>query len=79
MMPGWFRDSWGYHGDGGRFFLKSGSPEEPPVVCRLKYGIGDTVGCGVDEEGNLFFTRNGEHLGKLASNWDFLSVSICIH
>lgn len=58
-MPGW-RDYpwWGYHGDDGGFF--SGDA----VAHSDTYEKGDVVGCGVDQQGGLFFTKNGRKLGK---------------
>jgi len=60
-MPGWDRQSFGYHGDDGGIFHSSGGmlKEYGP-----KYGPGDTVGCGVDYVSKgIFFTLNGEFLG----------------
>jgi hypothetical protein len=38
-----------------------------------KYGEGDIVGCRVDQERRLFFTKNGRYLGKLP--FTYLSTS----
>lgn len=62
-MPGWFNGSWGYHGDDGKKFAGTASFGDD---YSQTYGVGDTVGCGVDEGGSLFYTKNGEHLGKIA-------------
>ncbi|KAF8244121.1 hypothetical protein K440DRAFT_25403 [Wilcoxina mikolae CBS 423.85] len=57
-MPGW--DSkhqwWGYHGDDGGAYHNSDSSN----VFYEKYEKGDVVGCGVDQQGKLFFTKNGK-------------------
>lgn len=61
-MPGWEKNSWGYHGDDGMLFLESGRTGHKYGP---KYTTGDVVGCGVDIVNRLvFFTKNGEHLGK---------------
>jgi len=61
-MPGWYDESCGYHGDDGQKFhfeYKGQGKPYGPV-----YADGDTVGCGVDlKTGNVYFTRNGVHLG----------------
>ena len=60
-MPGWVEGSWAYHGDDGNLFLERGRG----VQYGDTYGAGDVVGCGVDSKKNqLFFTKNGEYLGK---------------
>ena len=71
-MPGWLgtgAPTWGYHGDDGKKFACSGSGEQYSGT----YGLGDTVGCGVDfTNETIFYTKNGsllrepsEHLGIL--------------
>jgi hypothetical protein len=58
--PGWEPESWGYHGDDGNSFNAtiSGKRYGP------KYTVDDVVGCGVNfNEGYVFFTKNGHHLG----------------
>jgi len=60
-MPGWDKQSYGYHGDDGGIFHSSGSMLKPfgPT-----YGPGDTVGCGIDYVSKgIFYTLNGEFLG----------------
>lgn len=50
--------SWGYD----KVYAKSTELEES-----VRYEIieaGDTVGCGVTKDGNIYFTRNGKRLGK---------------
>jgi hypothetical protein len=60
-MPGWDRQSFGYHGDDGGIFHSSGG-----MVKRYgpTFAAGDTVGCGVDYvEQGIFYTLNGQFLG----------------
>ena len=73
-MPGWWCrvESYGYHGDDGRFFAwKNPGPSvggDFDEVFGPKYGPGDVIGCGVDfANRTLFFTKNGEFLGALWS------------
>jgi hypothetical protein len=60
-MPGWDRQSFGYHGDDGGIFHSSGG-----MVKQFgsKFGAGDTIGCGIDFVAQgIFFTLNGKFLG----------------
>jgi ankyrin repeat protein len=69
-FPGWpskgdaaLAKSWGYHSDDGCMY-KSPDSRSPPDLSRL-YGIGATVGCGVDfEKSKSWFTLDGK-------KWDF--------
>lgn len=64
--PGWQPGSAGYHGDDGHLFLGSGRGARRYGV---EFGrvVGDVVGCGlVLPAGDVFFTRNGVHLGVAA-------------
>lgn len=63
-MPGWDVHSYGYHSDDGGIFHGAGDMER---VYGTTYGVGDTVGCGIDyshgDGGAIFFTLNGKFLG----------------
>jgi len=59
-LPGWERDSWGYHGDDGNAFAsaRDGTPFGP------RFTTGDVIGCGIDFTlSKAFYTKNGVMLG----------------
>lgn len=58
--------SWGYQGDDGRFFCSTDDNRRIPAVqAHLRYGPGDTIGCGVDlPKKQVWFTLNGKKLIK---------------
>jgi hypothetical protein len=63
-LPGWERNTFGYHGDDGNLFRGSGTgkPYGPT------YTTADVVGCCVNFINNtLFFTKNGIPLGEAAT------------
>jgi len=67
-MPGWDRQSFGYHGDDGGIFHSSGGMLKPYGP---KFGPGDTIGCGIDYiSKSIFYTLNGEFLGNAFGNID---------
>ena len=59
-MPGWNAGSYGYHGDDGLKFCSKylGRGRDYSTI----YSSGDVIGCGIVAN-NIFFTRNGKHLG----------------
>jgi hypothetical protein len=60
-MPGWNMKSWGYHSDDGKLFSES----DEGRIYGQTYQSGDVIGCGGDiKRKNLFFTKNGVHLGE---------------
>ncbi|CAG2174333.1 unnamed protein product, partial [Oppiella nova] len=59
-LPGWDKQSYGYHGDDGHSFNSSGTgqPYGPTFT------TGDIIGCGYNLiSGNCFYTKNGLNLG----------------
>ncbi|KAI5120556.1 hypothetical protein M0805_000284 [Coniferiporia weirii] len=64
-LPGWEKDSWGYHGDDGHSFAseREGTPYGPGFTTE------DVVGCGIDFSiHKAFFTKNGAFLGYAFDN-----------
>ncbi|UPL02498.1 hypothetical protein LCI18_013432 [Fusarium solani-melongenae] len=65
QMPGWFKGSWGYHGDDGALFIESGTRATPSSDFgdSGKFKSGDVVGvCLNVDTGQGFCTRNGKKL-----------------
>jgi hypothetical protein len=62
-MVGWDCGSWGYHGDDGKLFVEDGRGRPYGKT----FGVGDTIGCGVDfDTGKAHFARNGENFGEFS-------------
>ncbi|CAM9114398.1 unnamed protein product [Phaeothamnion confervicola] len=64
-MPGWDRNSYGFHSDDGGVFHDAGS-----MVAKFgpSFGAGDVVGCGISytaasTTADIFYTLNGRWLG----------------
>lgn len=64
-LPGWDKESYGYHGDDGNSFCSSGTgmPYGPTFT------TGDIIGCGYNlVENTCFYTKNGLNLGRAFSD-----------
>ncbi|KAJ6221325.1 hypothetical protein RDWZM_007137 [Blomia tropicalis] len=64
-LPGWDKQSYGYHGDDGHSFNSSGTgqPYGPTFT------TGDVIGCGFNLiENKCFYTKNGLNLGVAFSD-----------
>ena len=64
-MPGWNRNSIGYHGDNGKLYHEVGLGKRFGPTCTT----GDRMGCGIDFDQDymdgycyVFFTKNGEQV-----------------
>lgn len=68
-MPGWYRGSFGCHGDDGRLYFesmlgRSGTEE---------FVAGDVIGCGVQfDDQCIFFTKNGQLFSWYRIRKDFI-------
>jgi len=59
-LPGWDKNSYGYHGDDGHSFRSSGTGQQYGPT----FTTGDVIGCGINLiDGSCFYTKNGHHLG----------------
>ncbi|KAI8809317.1 ran-binding protein 9-like protein [Cladochytrium replicatum] len=59
-LPGWEKNSWGYHGDDGNSFCCKGKGEHYGPT----FETDDVIGCGVNFfDMTAFYTKNGVHLG----------------
>ena len=77
-LPGWEKNSWGYHGDDGNSFAseREGTPFGPrftstqvfqavnPPPLTSPFSATDVIGCGIDFSVNkAFYTKNRIFLG----------------
>ena len=63
-LPGYRKDSWGFHSDDGQKYRAGKNNPFGLQPC----GINDTIGCGVDwGHGTIFFTKNAVNLGLLST------------
>ena len=68
-LPGWEKESWGYHGDDGNLFNGEGSSSRQSKKYGPKFTTNDIIGCGVNFRTNTaFFTKNGTYLGEAWSD-----------
>ncbi|RPA84015.1 hypothetical protein BJ508DRAFT_413042 [Ascobolus immersus RN42] len=63
-LLGYSTEGVAWHSDDGKVYQRL--PEQSEQVLGVakdaaRFVIGDTVGCGIDKEGDLFFTKNGTH------------------
>lgn len=64
-LPGWERNTFGYHGDDGNLFKGSGVGK----VYGPTFTTGDVIGCCVNYiQNSLFFTKNGIPLAEATSD-----------
>ncbi|KAM9963793.1 hypothetical protein ACTFIW_007047 [Dictyostelium discoideum] len=74
-LPGWERNSFGYHGDDGNLFKGSGTG----ISYGPTYTTGDVVGCCINfVQGAIFFTKNGVPLGEATKEIKGLSLYPCV-
>lgn len=60
-LPGWDKQSYGYHGDDGNSFCSSGNGQNYGPT----FTTNDIIGCGVNLVTNTcFYTKNGTFLGE---------------
>ncbi|KAG6333286.1 hypothetical protein ID866_5804 [Astraeus odoratus] len=64
-LPGWEKNSWGYHGDTATVC----SGEKNGTSFGSVFGVGDIIGCGIDfSQNKVFYTKNGALLGTVFDN-----------
>lgn len=84
-LPGWEKNSWGYHGDDGNSFAseKEGTSFGPRFTSKLSFAYnglisnvrnlaGDVIGCGIDFSlHKAFYTKNSSFIGELLSAFTY--------
>ena len=64
-LPGWERNSYGYHADDGCVYNSSATGQSYAPT----FTTGDVVGCGLNlVTRSIFFTKNGINLGTATSD-----------
>ena len=67
-MPGWQKDTIGYHGDNGLVYYNY-KINKKAIDYGPTFGKDDVVGCGIDFDSNtVFFTRNSISFGIAKAN-----------
>ncbi|KYR00730.1 hypothetical protein DLAC_02771 [Tieghemostelium lacteum] len=74
-LPGWEKQSYGYHGDDGNLFKGSGSGKQYGPT----FTTNDVVGCCVNlMQNTLFFTKNGVPLSEATNDLKGMTLYPCI-
>ena len=64
-LPGWDKNSYGYHGDDGHSFCATGTGESYGPT----FTTGDVIGCCLNlVDHSCFYTKNGLHIGTAFKN-----------
>ena len=73
-LPGWEKNSYGYHADDGCLFSSSATGQTYGPT----FTTGDVVGCGLNfVSRSIFFTKNGINLGTAVSDLPVSPVVCC--
>ena len=74
-LPGWEKNSYGYHADDGCLFSSSATGQTYGPT----FTTGDVVGCGLNYiSRSIFFTKNGINLGTAISDLPVILMSLLI-